>query len=202
MKFYYKTENLIEGPYSAKEMMTRNLPLETMVSEQTIDGGKWKQLCEIDIERLSTEEPEESKPIVVVAVNHNEKYNDEKITFDENEKLPDCFDKWNWGAFGISPIWGLFHGIIWPFGIAIAVGIVVAIANNPVTSSAVSSIAVIIIIISLYLGANGNRLAWHEMQEPRDADHFDRKQKVWNKIGIICLIVGIVGYIVNHFLFS
>lgn len=99
----------------------------------------------------------------------------------DNKGVPQCLDKWNWGAFLLNWIWGLVNDIYWPLlilvpGIGWAAGLVIAIV----------------------LGKNGNSMAWKNYSGT--ASEFDEKQRKWTKYGIyyvcvlfaFCFIFGLI----------
>jgi hypothetical protein len=92
--------------------------------------------------------------------------------------IPDEIKKWNWGAFWLTWIWGLFNKSY------ISLLALLPIAN---------------IIIPFYLGAKGNELAWQNRCWT-DTQEFKAEQRAWS-IGswiIVFLLVLSLGFrIVN-----
>lgn len=81
--------------------------------------------------------------------------------------IPKEVKRWNWGAFWLTWIWGLANGVY---------------------ISLLGLIPFINIIMSFYLGAKGNELAWRNRHWHRETD-FLKTQKKWAIAG---WIVGIL----------
>lgn len=84
----------------------------------------------------------------------------------ENE-LTDLFKKWNWGAFFLTFIWGVFHGVY--FSLLVLVPVIGWI------------------IIPFILGIKGNEWAWKK-GDWKSLEEFHKKQELWKKIGILVFI--------------
>lgn len=86
---------------------------------------------------------------------------------------PSIVDKWNWGAFCLSWIWGLFNGLYWPL-------IIVVFNFIPYIGVFLS------ICICFYLGKRGNMLAWMIAERKGlTVKHYIDIQKKWNIVGIL-----------------
>ncbi len=86
---------------------------------------------------------------------------------------PDDIKRWNWGAFGASWLWGLFNEtFIALFGLIPGVNL----------------------IISIYLGAKGNELAWRNKRWT-GKNEFWKAQKRWAKYGWILLVISNVFFV-------
>jgi len=81
-------------------------------------------------------------------------------------EIPDGVKKWNWAAFLMPAIWGIFSGV--PY-----TAILFGAAFLPPTIQ-----LVVMITASLYLGAKGNELAWRG-KKWRSVEHFQAFQKQW-----------------------
>lgn len=90
---------------------------------------------------------------------------------------PSIVDKWNWGAFTLSWIWGIFNGLYWPL-------IIIALNFIPYIGVIIS------LCICVLLGKNGNLYAWRKAK-PRgeSVEHFNYIQFMWNTAGQIGVIV-------------
>ena len=182
-KFYIFNEgNPPSGPFSATEIKEMELEKGTLVSELTIE--------EIDIEYFSREELEEqgiytktentSGQIVEEPDEANE-----QPTEKSDEKCPSIIDKWNWGAFALPAIWGLFNGVYWP-----AIASVIASFAERFTRSNENmvivrySIFAILLIIRIILGVNGNKMAWKSAMKHISIEKFEKEQKTYNILGI------------------
>lgn len=92
--------------------------------------------------------------------------------------------KFNWGAFGLWPIWGFANGMWWLFLVNIVIGWLPA--------TAVSSMY---IIMSVYMGMKGGELAWKN-KKWRSISHFINVQNSWKIWGIVCFALTIVLFVV------
>ncbi len=86
---------------------------------------------------------------------------------------------WNWGAFFLNWIWGIWNKTYIAFFCVLPV---------------------IGFIIMIVLGMKGNEWAWqHKRWE--SVDHFQRVQRSWSKAGlivaVILLLLGMLGFILN-----
>jgi len=98
----------------------------------------------------------------------------------EREK-PKYLNKWNWGAFYFSWLWGVCNGVYWPLIVLIPyVGQIAAL------------------IICFVLGANGSRYAWDKFNG--SASDFDLKQEAWAKAAGVCFCITIILIIIFIFL--
>jgi TIR domain len=88
----------------------------------------------------------------------------------ESDDLEAELKKWNWGAFLLTFIWGIGHGVM-------------------------RSFLVFVPFYGLYewvmLGINGNRWAW-EKRKWESIEHFRRSQRSWAKWGIIVSSIVVV----------
>ena len=89
------------------------------------------------------------------------------------QALPNCLEKWNWGAFLLGWIWGIGNGVYWPL-----------ICLIPYVGQIAS------IIIIFILGANGSHYAWDKFNGT--AAEFDEKQRNWSIAGIAVFGIGMV----------
>ena len=86
--------------------------------------------------------------------------------------VPSEIKGWNWGAFLIAPIWGIFNRV-W---IALLGFIPIPLLG---------------LIISFILGAKGNELAW-QSKKWESIEHFYRTQRKWMYWGIGVSIFSLV----------
>lgn len=90
---------------------------------------------------------------------------------------PPIIGKWNWGAFCLSWLWGIFNGLYWPL-------IVIALNFIPYIGIVVS------FCICFILGIKGNKLAWDIAQRNGvSAENFVNKQVMWNTAGVVMTIL-------------
>ena len=89
--------------------------------------------------------------------------------------IPDEVKGWNWGAFGLPVIWGLYHGV-W--------------------ISLLSFIPIFGIAFNIYLGLEGNELAWKKNKWV-STEQFRKSQRKWMIWGILGFIFAILMAISN-----
>lgn len=83
--------------------------------------------------------------------------------------------KWNWGAFGIYPIWGFFNGCWWAFLVSMFLGFLFPIPN---------------IVFGIY----GTKWAW-ENKTWTSVDEFERSKKSWDTAGIVITCINVVFFV-------
>ncbi len=83
-----------------------------------------------------------------------------------NGKIPPSIKRWNWEAFLMPAVWGLFSGV--PF-----TALLFAAAFLPSTAQ-----LLIMISASLFLGFKGNELAWRG-KKWQSVEHFNSFQRQW-----------------------
>jgi hypothetical protein len=103
-------------------------------------------------------------------------YSDNTSGHGDFAQIPEGLNKWNWGAFWLTWIWGIFNGCY----IALLV-----------------FIPVISIFMPFYLGAKGNELAWRNRQWD-DADELKNVQKKWSIAGWIVFAAVIILFSVRY----
>lgn len=92
-------------------------------------------------------------------------------------EYPPVIEVWNWGAFSLSWIWGVFNGLYWPI-------IIIALNFIPYVGVIVS------LCICVLLGKNGNLYAWRKARQKGDSiEHFTYIQSKWNTAGQIGVVV-------------
>lgn len=121
--------------------------------------------------------------------NHDNNYGQENAY--SQAEIHKYLDKWNWGAFFCTWLWGVFNRIYWPL-------ITILCAFIPYIGQIAN------IVIMVYLGMKGNRLAWNKGNY-RDFADFKRSQHTWAIIGIVVFVVNVVlvgfgtAYMLNQF---
>lgn len=112
-----------------------------------------------------------------------------KLTFDE-KRIPSNINSFNWGAFFLWHLWGFWNGM----PILACLGLILGLG-----SSTYYPLLAIEVIISLYLGINGNVLSW-EKKEWKSPHVFEQHQKKWNIAVLImlggCFIVGFISTLI------
>lgn len=107
--------------------------------------------------------------------------------------------KWSWGAFVLSWIWGLFNGCWWM--IFINIGMVIFTFVLSLIPFGVLLAMVINFGISIFFGMKGTQLAW-ENRSWNNVQDFEQTQSIWNKVGIVLFILNIVFLCVILLFFS
>jgi hypothetical protein len=77
---------------------------------------------------------------------------------------------WNWGAFGLPKIWGIYHNV-W--------------------ICLLTLIPVVNIVVAIYMGVKGNELAWRK-NKWTSVEDFKQKQAAWRVWGIVGFILSIL----------
>ena len=104
-----------------------------------------------------------------------------------NGKIPPDIKRWNWAAFLMPAVWGLFSGV--PF-----TGLLFAAAFLPSTAQ-----LLIMITASLFLGFKGNELAWRG-KKWQAVEHFNSFQQQWTSWSI--RLSAAIGAILIIFIFT
>ncbi|MBI2463831.1 hypothetical protein HYV57_02655 [Candidatus Peregrinibacteria bacterium] len=91
----------------------------------------------------------------------------------EQSEIPLEIKGWNWGAAGLTLIWGLYHNV-W--------------------ISLLSLLPVVNIVIIIVLGLKGNEWAW-QAQKWQSVEQFKTAQKKWKPWGIAFFIFMVIGFI-------
>ena len=94
----------------------------------------------------------------------------------ESSVIPPEAKGWNWGAFGLSILWGIYYNVwisLWCF------------------------VPIVGFFVSIYLGVKGNELAWKK-NGWISVDDFQKAQKKWQAWGIIAFILSIL-YVLGSF---
>lgn len=94
-------------------------------------------------------------------------------------EMEKTIEKWNWGAFFCSWIWALCHKMYWPV-LIVAVGMIPYVGQ------------VCCLVLSVYLGLNGSKIAWRCGKYNDDFDAYRRAQHNWAIGGIILFVLSVV----------
>ena len=113
-------------------------------------------------------------PLGIIYLNKKEivtgmKY-DERSGKGEASVVPEEIKGWNWGAAGLTWIWGVYHGV-W-----ISLLILIPLVN---------------IIILIILGLKGSEWAWKK-QQCESVEKFVISQNKWKPWGILFFVLGIL----------
>jgi len=88
--------------------------------------------------------------------------------------VPEEVKGWNWGAFGLTWIWGVFNGVL---------------------ISLLALIPGFAVVWAFVLGAKGNEWAWRNKQWD-SIEHFKSTQRPWNIAGIVLFATSMVALVV------
>ncbi len=91
--------------------------------------------------------------------------------------------KWNWGAFGLSWIWGFGNQVT---GLAVAVLLLPLLGFIPFVNFVSPFVSLGLII---YLGLNGHKLAWQNRRFEGGVSQFMDVQRAWSNWGIGLFVV-------------
>ena len=87
--------------------------------------------------------------------------------------VPEEVKGWNWGAFGLTWIWGVFNGVL--------ISLLVLIPG-------------FVVVWAFVLGAKGNEWAWRNKKWD-SIEHFRSTQRPWNIAGIVLFAISMVALI-------
>lgn len=91
---------------------------------------------------------------------------------------PQSLDKWNWGAFLLSWIWGIFNNVYW-------------------TLVALIPIPLVGLIVAIIAGVKGTRQSWENGHwNESNYSEFAQKQHNWAIAGLIVLLLSFVSTII------
>ena len=102
--------------------------------------------------------------------------------------VPREVKKWNWGAFLLNPLWGLFNGVYWPFGVTLAFLFLYIISGFNDVVYVVGGISNF--VISIKLGINGSEWAWRA-KSWNDVHRFLIVQNNWMVAALIYVFVSL-----------
>ncbi len=111
----------------------------------------------------------------------------------ENAKEEPCnLHKFNIAAFAMPGLWGLFNRLPW------VVVLNIVVSGYFVSGGSMQFLITISILfrltLGIFLGIKGNKLSWNQYANDADASatKFEKRQRVWQIIGIVVLIYLII----------
>jgi len=156
------------------EITTENLPLEPAVSGMSVCQICGALLHEDDTVCLSCRSPRGARRGMIPPA---------PVTFPRatypNPPHPALLNKWSWGAFMLPIFWSAAMGLWEWFAVAIALLIVCWPFG---------------LILAIYLGVNGNALAWHRRRWD-NYRHFTMTQEVWDRWGLVIFVI-VIGLVI------
>ena len=159
------------------------------------------------LKEVPTEEPKEEpkeEPVVEVEVEEVPKGASKAKSAPKQEREePAIVDKWSWGGFGLDWIYAVCNGVWWPIVIPVLFllshGIGILFFWIPVIGQILSSLVGLFypikIVIKIILGIKGHSFTWDKYKG--DPEKFEKKQKTWDKVGLIYFIVKVVLIFLN-----
>lgn len=156
----------------AKEMV------ENSTDEQIVDKLLKYSLSAQAAEKIASE----------VRKTHNE-----RIKEQNGEGEYAVLHKFNWGAFALNGVWGLFNNLVWLFIVCMILNVITLFSFEDNIVLFIISLAVSISLM-LYLGFNGNRMAWHRIKDDdpaKNIESFARRQRGWSIAGKIVFSIDI-----------
>ena len=120
-------------------------------------------------------------PIGIVFLLKKELVNGVKYNDSSGKKgnlvIPDEIRGWNWGAAGLTWIWGIYHGVWF---------------------SLFMFIPLVNVVMIFLLGAKGNEWAW-KASKWKSIEEFNASQKKWKPWGIVFFVVIMSMIVINMF---
>ena len=106
---------------------------------------------------------------------------DERSGRGKDSIIPPEIKGWNWGAFGVTLIWGIYYGawvVLWGFLLGL--------------------IPLVWILWQVYVGMKGNEWAWRK-NKWQSVEQFIATQNKWKPWGIVFFILGILPVFLSLF---
>lgn len=184
-KFYVQMDGEGYGPYSVQELMELGVMDDTLITEKSMNGC-WLPANQFNFEEMLKIEQEMNQ---IPIDDTPSMFNDSQTcsssiqpsvyNYSHSSNSPSIIGKWNWGAFILSWLWGLFNGVYWPLAFILLnfipyIGWIAYLAG------------------SVFLGLKGNELSWNRNKNWHSVEYFERKQQKWSKAGFIVLGVAVV----------
>jgi hypothetical protein len=115
-----------------------------------------------------------------------------------------AYMRWNWGAFLFTWLWCFFNGVpVWGviiIGLAL-LRLYVDLIHLEFGVLISLPISVILFLIHLYLGCNGNQLAWRNRRFVNGYAEFKKVQWIWTQWGVGALLTS-CPFIVSYCIWS
>ena len=190
-RFYIRMDGTTYGPYSTEEIMNLNVPDDTEVMEESVQGWYLAKdypftdllaaekgyhidddgtLRKINIPGAHTQTTSstttQQQPSITSSTS---------TSSDESPKFG-----WNWGAFFFNWLWGVFNGVYWPLVLILLSAL----------SSVLPWVSFITLGACIYLGINGSEQAWNGKSWD-SAREFNRVQKGWSKAVLWTFVISI-----------
>lgn len=92
-------------------------------------------------------------------------------------EIDKALEKWNWGAFFCTWLWGVFHRMYWPL-------LILVVAYIPYIGQVCS------LCLCVYMGLKGSRIAW-DSGKYKDFESYKRAQRNWAIGGVVWFIISL-----------
>lgn len=129
------------------------------------------------------------------------------VTITSHRDLKLALRKWNWGAFFLTFLWGLFRRIYWPIWL-LAANAAAFVARALMPRDGVLFFWLLSYLANLgwfvmafYLGLNGSQMAW-KRKCYRNIQDFKRKEHRWAVVGVIVGLSTIIALTIVTILYS
>jgi hypothetical protein len=167
-------------PYRHRPTVARNVRGENYDSSRKTaiyqnDNGRNMQQSGRMTEQYNSENMNPRKPSLHDV--HEQRENYGVANAYSQADIDKAIEKWNWGAFFCTWLWGVFHKIYWPL-------LIIVLAIIPYVGSVAS------LCLAVYLGYNGSRIAW-ENGGFHDFESFKRSQNNWAIGGFIWFVISL-----------
>lgn len=163
------------GPYSLQDINKYLQAGNILQSDQLLtDSQAWVPLTQIDgvIASAPNLAPPSSKRTFTPPIPGDTTSSNNSFNQPLSSEFPAELKGFNFGAFFWSWIWGIAHNVYWPL-------VVLILGLIPFGQ-------IIAIGIGIYLGINGNELAWNN-RKWESAEQFKETQNAWSRAGWIGL---------------
>jgi hypothetical protein len=116
--------------------------------------------------------------------------------------IPPEIDKWNWGSFSFTWVWGIYHGVYYfPF-LAVLAGIGIRLSlmlTGTIRLVLLSLFIITELVVILICGRFGNKWAWQNKKWP-SLEIFQERQKLWSSSGLVFAIFSLFATLIYVFM--
>ncbi len=115
-----------------------------------------------------------------------ELHRDRNNSQDDSMRIPPEVRRWNWSAFILGPIWGVYHRIWWSL-----LGLLPLL---PFLGLPIPFRFAVLAIMAIMLGLKGNELAWRSGRW-ESSEKFLAIQQIWSTISILIALGALLSFI-------
>lgn len=184
-KFYVQMDGTTFGPYSAREVRDLQLMDDILVTEESMD--EWLPAGRFDFDDMVKKElggfinedgtinrPEYGSTSAPQGTSSRQSTQEVIST----NVVPQEIKKWNWGAFCLNWLWGVFNGVYWPL-------VLIVINFIPYIGPIIS------LGICIALGINGSEWAW-KGKSWSSVEEYKRVQHKWALAALWIFVISFV----------